>query len=62
MEKFYIKKEREQNLNGCYNITDGGEGRFGPCQEETKRKISESHKGLRKGKHWKVVNGKRVWY
>lgn len=26
--------------------------------EETKRKMSES----RKGKHWKVIDGKRVWY
>lgn len=26
--------------------------------EETKNKISESHKGT----HWKLVDGKRVWY
>ena len=26
--------------------------------EETKRKISEAHKGM----HWKLVDGKRVWY
>lgn len=26
--------------------------------EETKRKVSEAHKG----KHWKLVDGKRVWY
>lgn len=34
--------------------------------EETKRKMSEArkglHKGLYKGKHWKLVDGKRVWY
>ena len=30
--------------------------------EETKKKISEAHKCIHKGKHWKVVNGKRVWY
>ena len=37
--------------------------------EEQKRKISESLKGKnkgrpspRKGKHWKLVDGKRVWY
>lgn len=33
--------------------------------EETKRKISEAKKGRpspRKGKHWKLVDGKRVWY
>ena len=30
--------------------------------EETKHKISEAHKELRKGKHWKIENGKRIWY
>lgn len=30
--------------------------------EEHKRKLSEAHKCIHKGKHWKVVNGKRVWY
>lgn len=150
MEKFYIKKEREQNLFGCYNIADGGEGctywrgkhrsletrkklseslkgkplsekhkrklkgRISPNKgkniseehkkklaevhigkkiseehkkklheawkgkhhsEETKTKISEANKGrqvssktkqklseMYKGKHWKLVDGKRVWY
>lgn len=30
--------------------------------EEHKRKIGESSKGRMKGKHWKLVDGKRVWY
>ena len=30
--------------------------------EEHKRKLAEAHKGQRKGKHWKLVDGKRVWY
>lgn len=40
--------------------------------EESRKKMSESHKGheawnkgmtsINKGKHWKLVNGKRVWY
>lgn len=30
--------------------------------EEHKKHLSESHKGQRKGKHWKLVDGKRVWY
>lgn len=30
--------------------------------EEQKRKVSESMKGKNKGKHWKLVDGKRVWY
>ena len=29
-----------------------------PHSEETKHKISESHKG----KHWKIENGKRIYY
>lgn len=29
--------------------------------EEHKRKLSEAHKG-KKGKHWKLVDGKRVYY
>lgn len=54
MEKFYIKKERNNNPNGCYNIADGGEGGCGPLSEKTKRKLSEAHKGRTsgaKGKH-----------
>lgn len=33
--------------------------------EETKKKLSEALKGRTspvKGKHWKLINGKRVWY
>lgn len=33
--------------------------------EESKRKMSEAHKGKKvswKVKHWKLVDGKRVWY
>ena len=29
-----------------------------PCSDEQRKKISESMKG----KHWKLVDGKRVWY
>ncbi len=36
----------------------------GPHSEERKRKIAEAMKGNRsnKGKHWKLVDGKRVYY
>lgn len=36
----------------------------GPHTEETRKKISEAMKGNQnsKGKHWKLVDGKRVWY
>lgn len=62
MEKFYIKKEREQNSFGCYNITDGGEGRTGLMSEETKKKIAESHKGKTplKGKHHSEETKKKM--
>lgn len=53
MEIFYIKKEREQNSFGCYNLTDGGEGSTGRLySEETRKKMSEAKKGnqFRKGK------------
>lgn len=30
--------------------------------EEAKLKMAEAKKGLYKGKHWKLVDGKRVWY
>lgn len=46
-----------------------------PHSEETKRKISESNKGkllseehraklsaVKQGRHWKLVDGKRIWY
>ena len=30
--------------------------------DETRRKISEANKGKVKGRHWKLINGIRVWY
>ena len=45
MERFYIKKEREQNPFGCYNILDGGEGHSGPLSDETRKKMSKVRKG-----------------
>lgn len=120
LEIKYIAFERESNGNGCYNIDKGGQGGYigEVCRkawkgkhhtEETKRKLSELHKGIalseehkrklseaHKGKpshwkgkkrerfseerkrmlseimkgkphkmtkqHWKLVDGKRVWY
>ena len=35
-----------------------GEARKGKLSSETRNKIAES----KKGKHWKLVDGKRVWY
>ena len=33
-----------------------------PKSEEQKKKLSEAHKCKYKGKHWKLVDGKRVYY
>lgn len=30
--------------------------------EEHRKKLSEAHKGKYKGKHWRLENGKRIWY
>lgn len=66
MERFYIKKEHEQNSFGCYNIAEGGEGGNtykGRTQEEmelTKKKMSESLKGKNKGKHHSEEARKKI--
>lgn len=39
--------------------------KYGPFSEEHKKKLSEAHKGKSsntKGKHWKLVDGKRIYY
>lgn len=56
LEKFYIAKERKDNIYGCYNIADGGGGRTGPSSEETRKRISESNKGkhgMPRSEEWK---------
>lgn len=30
--------------------------------DDTKSKMSQSMKGKHKGMHWKLIDGKRVWY
>ena len=42
------------------NMSEAHKGKH--LSEETKKKKSESMKGKHKGKHWKLVDGKRVWY
>ena len=45
LEKFYIKKYKAREVG--YNLTDGGDGHLGfIMSEETKEKISKSHKGI----------------
>lgn len=43
-EKFWIAEYRSRG-KAQYNIADGGQGGCGKRSEETKRKISEAHKG-----------------
>lgn len=44
-----LKKAREANLGRHHS-------------ESTKEKIRDKLTGVHKGKHWKIVDGKRVWY
>lgn len=56
------------NLEWCtpkYNCNYGtrnekiSESKIGHCvSSKTKHRVSESHKG----RHWKIENGKRIWY
>lgn len=70
LEKTFITSERKKvGQENCYNIADGGEGAFGHCSEEHKKKISEAKKRkhfihseetkkkiseTKKGQHWKL--------
>lgn len=56
---FRGKKHSEETKK---NISEALKGR--KHSEETKKKMSESQKGHTgpRGKHWKLVDGKRVWY
>lgn len=55
-------EETKQKMSEAHKGINKGKGK--PRSEETKKKISESMKGNQnaKGKHWKLVDGKRVWY
>jgi group I intron endonuclease len=44
-EEYYIKIYNTKDLNFGYNQTDGGDGSTNPS-EETRRKMSESHKNI----------------
>lgn len=46
MESYYIRKFQSNNSDIGYNLTTGGEGFSGKHSEETKKKMSESHRGL----------------
>lgn len=46
-EKYFISVYRYFYGDIMYNISDGGEGFSGKCSEDTKRKISDSRKGIK---------------
>lgn len=53
-------RERVLSEETKRKISDSEKGRI--ISDETKSKISQSKKGQHKGMHWKLVDGKRVWY
>lgn len=53
------KHHSEETKN---KISESEKGRSNPHTDEWDKKISEALKGKHKGMHWKLVDGKRVWY
>ena len=53
-------KDKHQSEEHKRKISEAKKGK--KFSEEHKRKMSEAMKGKRKGKHWKLVDGKQVWY
>jgi hypothetical protein len=69
----HTEETRKKMINSHYDCSGVNNSFYGKHHtEETRKKLSESHKGkvpynkgkstIFKGKHWKLVNGKRVWY
>lgn len=59
---FLTPTEHRKIDSFCKRVSEAMKGR--KLSEETKRKMSEAKKGNQYTiwKHWKVVDGKRVWY
>ena len=55
LEKTFIASEREKvGIKNCYNLADGGNGGYiGPVSEETRQKLSKSHKGKHRSEETK---------
>lgn len=74
----YVSEETRKKISEAKKGNTNTKGKHWKLSEETKKKISESLKGMKrtpftrehkkklseakKGKHWKLVDGKRVWY
>ena len=71
--KHHTEEARKKMINSHYDCSGINNPFYGKQHsEETCKKLSESHKGKEpwnkgksssfKGKHWKLINGKRMWY
>lgn len=63
------RSEHMKSMNASKNYYGADNPFFGRTHsEETKRKQSEAHKGKvpwnkgKKGRHWRLIDGKRKWY
>lgn len=58
-----LKSSKKALVSSMKNLEKARQANTGrQLSEETKTKLSKSHKGLLKGKTWKINNGKRVWF
>lgn len=55
-------KGKKMSKEFCSKVSEAKKGKKGHAvSEESKAKLSASHKGLHKGMTWTLENGKRVW-
>jgi hypothetical protein len=54
------KKGKKLSEETKRKMSEAQKGRT--LSEETRGKMSNAQKGRYKGTHWKLVDGKRVWY
>ena len=55
-----LSKSLSGENNGMYGKVPANKGV--PMSDEQKEKLRLSHLGNNKGRHWKLIDGKRVWY
>lgn len=61
--QFHHSDETKRKLSAAKkDKPSNSKGKHWKLSEETKKKISKVSKGRLKGKHWMLVDGKRVWY